>query len=197
MNAMKQNACNLNIQTYSLEEMLEEWKTRKMLLPGRRDCTVERDDGIDLEAILVREIEAAYDRLLREAPTEWLPVNDIAENCPIEIADDLTAVMHLPANCYRVVEVKLPSWKHAVSRMENPDSETALRQQNEWLRGGINAPVCVAGNRRLYLFSAGNHEEIRAERVLAVEPPEKGWFAFADSAWDFLLSETTSTKTTY
>ena len=67
---MKQNACNLNIQTYSLEEMLEEWKTRKMLLPGRRDCTVERDDGIDLDAVLVREIEAAYDRLLREAPTE-------------------------------------------------------------------------------------------------------------------------------
>lgn len=133
---MKQNACNLNIQTYSLEEMLEEWKTRKMLLPGRRDCTAERDDGIDLDAVLVREIEAAYDRLLREAPTEWL-------------------------------------------------------------RGGVNAPVCVAGNRRLYLYSVGNHEEIRAERVLAVEPPEKGWFAFADAAWDFLLSETTSTKTTY
>lgn len=187
----------MNIQTYSLEEMLEEWKTRKMLLPGRHDCTMERDDGIDLDAVLVREIEADYDRLLREAPTEWLPVNDIAENCPIEIADDLTAVMHLPANCYRVVEVKLPSWKHAVSRMETPDSETARRQQNEWLRGGINAPVCVAGNRRLYLYSAGNHEEIRAERVLAVEPPEKGWFAFADAAWDFLLSETTSTKTTY
>ena len=194
---MKQNACNLNIHTYSLEEMLEEWKTRKMLLPGRRDCTVERDDGVDLDAVLVREIETAYDRLLREAPAEWLPVNDIAENCSIEIADNLTAVMHLPANCYRVVEVKLPSWKHAVSRMESPDSETARQQQNEWLRGSINNPVCVIGNRRLYLYSAGSHEETRAERVLAVEPPEKGWFAFADAAWSLLLQFAQERKTTY
>lgn len=177
--------------------MLEEWKTRKMLLPGRRDCTVERDDGVDLDAVLVREIETAYDRLLREAPAEWLPVNDIAENCSIEIADNLTAVMHLPANCYRVVEVKLPSWKHAVSRMESPDSETARQQQNEWLRGSINNPVCVIGNRRLYLYSAGSHEETRAERVLAVEPPEKGWFAFADAAWSLLLQFAQERKTTY
>lgn len=193
---MKQNACNLNIHTYSLEEMLEEWKTRKMLLTGRRDCTVERDDGIDLDAVLTREIEAAYDCLLREAPAEWLPVNDIAENCSVEIADDLTAVMHLPVNCYRVVEVKLPSWKHAVSHIVSPDSETARQQQNEWLRGGVNAPVCVAGNRRLYLYSAGSHDELRAERVLAVEPPEKGWYAFADAAWDFLLSSSQLAKTT-
>ena len=44
--------------------------------------------------------------------------------------------------------------------------------------------------------TVGSHDELRAERVLAVEPPEKGWYAFADAAWEFLLSSSQLAKTT-
>ena len=45
----------VTLLSFSQSEMLEEWKMRKGLFSGLRDCTAERDDGVDVDGVLLRE----------------------------------------------------------------------------------------------------------------------------------------------
>lgn len=71
----------------SEDEMLDLWKTRIGLMQARRDCTIEREDGIDLDGELLVEIQQWYATLLATAPVEWLPTEDLAA-ATVTAADD-------------------------------------------------------------------------------------------------------------
>ena len=174
------------------DEMLAEWKLRHGFTIGRRECAVERDDGIDLDAGLRCDIDVWYESLLANAPAEWLPVYDIAGECRLEVNSDLSARLLLPASCRRVLEVKLSEWLRAVRVFEAPDSPRARLQQYPWTRGGIECPVCVSAHRSLLLYSAAS-ASATAERVLAICAPEDGSYVFSPIAWAS-LSENSNGK---
>ncbi len=177
----------VKLLNYTRQEMLEDWKLRKGLALGRTDCTVVRDDGVDLDALLLSEIDCRYELLLAEAPPELLPVADIAEECVMTVADDLTASISLPERCVRVLEVKLIGWKVPVSAFFEPDSEMARRQSSEWLRGRSECPVWVARRRSIDAYSAASRADLVPEWVVAVIRPDSGNYVFAPLAWKILL----------
>ena len=108
----------VTLLSFSQSEMLEEWKMRKGLFSGLRDCTAERDDGVDVDGVLLREIDSWYARLLAEAPIDCLPVEDVASECTVEIGADLRVDVALPSRCVRLVSMKMKSWQEAVSQFE-------------------------------------------------------------------------------
>ena len=66
----KENAMENNgMITLTKAEMLEEWKKRKGFYSGVRSCDVEREDGVDLDGVLQREMDDWYNKMLREAPS--------------------------------------------------------------------------------------------------------------------------------
>lgn len=78
----KENAMENNgMITLTKAEMLEEWKKRKGFYSGVRSCDVEREDGVDLDGVLQREMDDWYNKMLREAPSEMLPIENIAKDC--------------------------------------------------------------------------------------------------------------------
>ena len=77
----KENAMENNgMITLTKAEMLEEWKKRKGFYSGVRSCDVEREDGVDLDGVLQREMDDWYNKMLREAPSEMLPIDN--GRCP-------------------------------------------------------------------------------------------------------------------
>ena len=171
---------------YTEEEMLNEWKIRNHYMPMRRDCVVERSDGVDLDALLLRQIETAYARLLREAPVDCLPVEDVADECATTVNDDLSVVIMLPERAARFVEVRLKGWSRAVTRMTPADSALASLQENRFLHGGPACPVCVEGVRSVTAYTAPT-ADVRLDSVLAVARPADGGYALDESAWHILL----------
>lgn len=82
----KENAMENNgMITLTKAEMLEEWKKRKGFYSGVRSCDVEREDGVDLDGVLQREMDDWYNKMLREAPSEMLPIENIAKDCPATV----------------------------------------------------------------------------------------------------------------
>ncbi|MGM9842277.1 MAG: hypothetical protein ACI31D_08775 [Candidatus Limisoma sp.] len=171
---------------YTEEEMLNQWKIRNGYVPLRRDCAVERGDGVDLDALLLRQIESAYARLLREAPVDCLPVEDVADECTTTVNDDLSVVIGLPERAVRFVEVRLEGWSRAVTQMTPADSPLAQLQTNRFLHGGPACPVCVEGVRSVTAYTAAS-ADARLARVLAVARPADGGYALDESAWHILL----------
>ena len=57
------------LMSCSPSEMLDLWKTVMRLTPVRRECTIERDDGIDLDALLMQPENAADMELVTEYTT--------------------------------------------------------------------------------------------------------------------------------
>lgn len=174
---------------YTAAEMLKEWKLRKGYDIGRKDCTLVRDDGVDLDSFLMTEIKMRYERLLSDAPAEMVPVSDIADDCAVEIGNDLSARIILPSNCVRVLELKMPSWRNPVTEFAAPDSAIAIRQRSQWLRGGTENPVCIARHRCIDAYSVASPAETVPAAVLAVCRPEMSVFLFADRAWEYLTSD--------
>lgn len=167
----------------SQAEMLSEWKTRKGFLEGLRECSAERDDGVDTDQLLRREIDGWYARLLSEAPVELLPIEDIAEECGLAVDSRLAATITLPERCVRPVELKMAGWAAPATEFFKPDSETARRQRCDWLRGGPERPVCVAGAGQLTAYSVASAGEAAIETLRAVCYPSGGNYVFAEGAW--------------
>ena len=98
------------------EDMLELWKTRLRLLPARRDCVIERDDGIDIDQVLLQDIKEWYAWLLWHGNVAWLPVEDVSNDVMAQIDDEGVVTVSLPSQCVRPVEWKLGGWKCGVTR---------------------------------------------------------------------------------
>lgn len=160
-------------------ELLALWKTHLRLDDVRRDCVVERDDGIDLDAWLMQHINRWYSRLLSTAPAEWLPVDDVKADVTLTLLSDGAVRASVPAQAVRPVEWQLDSWSRSVTEFAAPGSEDDKRQALPWLKGGACHPVAVDHGNHIMLFShtdAGTMPALSAARC--VIRPADGQFVF-------------------
>lgn len=164
------------------EEMLELWKTRLRLLPARRDCTIERDDGIDIDSVLMLDIREWYARLLVGGNAGWLPVEDLSHEAECETDDEGVVMVQLPPGCVRPVEWKLAGWKNSVVQFHAPGSYKAMCQRNIYLRGDAVSPVAVLHDDCLVLYSVEPGTVVVVEQARCVVRPADGSFCFHEAA---------------
>ena len=79
-------------QFYNLNEseMLALWKQLMHLDTPRRDCAVEWNDGVDIDALLTTHIKQWYAQLLNTAPCHLLPVQDVKSDVLLQACIDGT-----------------------------------------------------------------------------------------------------------
>ncbi len=164
------------------DEMLELWKTRLRLLPARRDCTIERDDGIDIDSVLLPDIREWYARLLAGGDIGWLPVEDLALKVACETDDEGVVTALLPSECVRPVEWKLAGWKRSVVQFHVAGSYKAMCQRNIYLRGDAEAPVAVLHDDRMVLYSVEPGTTAAVKQARCVVRPADGSYRFHEAA---------------
>lgn len=168
--------------TLTAAEMLDLWRLRRALLPLREDCAVERRDGIDLDRLLHAELRAWYANLLDTAPVDMLVLTDIARDVAPVLHDDGLMIVTLPTGCRRVVEVEAEGWTRAAT-VAMVGSSLALRQDNPYSRGRVDAPVAVLHPGRLVLYSAPpGVARPHLRRLLCVMEPEEGLYELDERA---------------
>ena len=159
---------------YSENQMLAMWKRQMHIDVVRRECTVERDDGIDLDDMLLVRLRHWYAHLLLTAPLEWVPVEDLRAEVIVTATADGIVTAQLPERCVRPVEWQLAGWQHSVTMFVDPASTLARAQHSHWLRGGIAQPVIVKYDDRLVLYGIipGASPVLMQARCVAI--PEDG-----------------------
>ena len=163
-------------------EMLNLWKTIMHLQPVRRDCTIERDDGIDVDALLLVKIRQWYACLLQSAPEGVVPVEDVKDHLSLMMADNGVVTAIVPPECVRPVEWKLSAWKKSVTLFLQPDVPEAAYLHNEWTRPGVCEPAAVDYGNRILLFSLPEGELPIFDMARCVVRPADGTYAFHASA---------------
>lgn len=170
------------LMSCSPSEMLDLWKTVMRLTPVRRECTIERDDGIDLDALLTLHIRQWYAHLLATAPPLWLPVDDLKDHITLTARAGGVVEAALPPRCVRPVEWRLSNWSHSVSHFLDPASPQAQAQYSEWTRGGSQQPAIVDHGRHLTLYSGLAGTTPQLEMARCVTRPEQGAYVFHQAA---------------
>ena len=175
----------------SESEMLSLWRRVMKLDPVRRECIVERDDGIDIDALLLIHLRQWYASLLRTAPMAWLPVDDVSAEVALT-ADGGVVTALLPERCVRPVEWQLAGWTCSVTTFHAPDSDIAAAQLNPWTRGGVCQPVAVAHDNRLLLYAIPDGTTPVLTMARCVAAPGNGRYALHHDAlatlphWDLI-----------
>jgi hypothetical protein len=174
------------IITYTKQQMLAQWKLRRLLEPLRSDCRITRSDGVDLDAYATRKMRLWYLDLLANAPVEMLATTDISANVTVKSAADGTLTLDLPDTVMRVVRVRLEGWK-CDATLTPAGSTLALRQRNRFACGGVEHPVAVVSRHHLELYSAANTLVVPAVELLkVVVDPGEEVYRFDERAWSLL-----------
>ena len=173
MNAMK---------VYSREEMIALWRKVMNIDVARRECSVERADGIDVDALLQQHIDVWYGNLLQTAPLKWVPVSDVAQLVNVSADAEGVVTLVLPEHCVRLMEVQMQGWRQSVCEFASPDSEVAHMQASQWLRGGNCNPVAVAYDNRVVLYSITHAQEPVVALARGVIRPHDGSYVFSEQA---------------
>ena len=111
-----------------------------------------------------------------------LVLTDIARDVAPVLHDDGLMTVTLPTGCRRVVEVEAEGWTRAAT-VAMVGSSLALRQDNPYSRGRVDAPVAVLHPGRLVLYSAPpGVARPRLRRLLCVMEPEEGLYELDERA---------------
>ncbi|MBO7609087.1 MAG: hypothetical protein J6S96_02645 [Muribaculaceae bacterium] len=180
----------------SENEMLALWKRQMHIDVVRRECSVERDDGVDLDDLLLTRLRQWYAHLLASAPLQWLPVEDLRTEVLLSVSADGVVTAMKPERCVRPVEWRLAGWAHSVTDFCQPGSPRALAQQRLWTRSGCADPVIVCYDNRLVMYSLpeGAQPVLMMARCVAV--PENNRYIFHHDAlstlprWDEAIGPT-------
>lgn len=138
---------------------------------------------MDLDGVLQREMDDWYNKMLREAPSEMLPIENIAKECPATVDARRAVTVDLPARCVRALALRLDCWAADVTQFAAPGSDDAEAQRSEWTQAGTERPVVVAGVRRLTAYSAAATDKASIASLLAVCRPSDGTYRFRADAW--------------
>jgi len=159
----------------SRAQMLELWRLTHLIEPVRADgARVSRDDGADIDRLLLNAADARYDELLRTLPVESLPLTDIAAEVTLERLKCGACRVSLPAGCRRVVEVMAEGWSRP-ALITSPDTALAADQSCEFTRGGTEMPVAVTDGVTLMLYTPPG-ESPRLLRLVAVMSTAPGLY---------------------
>lgn len=163
-------------------QMLKLWKLIMHLQPMHRDCTIEREDGVDVDSLLLLEMGCWYAHLLETAPVEWLPVDDVKGMCRLAMSDNGVVTATMPWHCVRPVEWKLKGWKRSVTTFLQPDAPAALAQFNEWTQGGCHCPAIINNGATMQLFSTPKNSSPSLELARCIVKPLDGSYVFSPAA---------------
>lgn len=162
-------------------ELLSMWKTLLRLDEVRRECLLERSDGVDLDAWLMLHINKWYGELLAGARVEWLPVEDVSSSVVLTPLSSGIVRASVPSHCVRPVEWRLSGWEKSVTRFCAPDDAAAKRQLTPWLRSGSHRPQAVDYGDHLLLYGySGTAPQLAVARC--VVRPADGQFVFHQQA---------------
>lgn len=153
-------------------EMTTLWRQILGYDTPRRDCSIERDDGIDVDSLILTHINQWYEHLLFTAPIHWLPVSDVSNLTQASADAEGVVTLILPEHSVRPVEVMLQGWTQPVCEFLQPTDDKAKMQSSIWLRGGMECPVAIAYDHRLILYSTtpGATPVVQTARTV-VRPP--------------------------
>lgn len=163
----------------STDEMLSQWRMRRALEPLRSDCTVERIDGIDLDSFLKMEMRDWYLNLLDTAPLHLLTLTDIASKVSLSKNDDLSATIHLPQGCRRVIELTLDCSPVPI-KITPPDTPLAICQQNPFSQSGAVSPIAIHSYNSLIIHAGSDNFNI--VQLLCVMEPDDGFYELDEAA---------------
>ena len=166
----------------SEQEMLALYKTMTHLTEVRRDCVVERDDGIDLDAWLTLLLQQWYAELLTTAPVEWLPVEDVSADVTVTTDGHGVVTATVPPQCVRPVEWRLEGWHTSVTSFMSPQDPLVKLQLNPWTRGNACRPAAIDHGDHLVLYSVPPESVPVVTLARCVVRPADGHYRFHQAA---------------
>lgn len=166
----------------SEQEMLALYKTMTHLTEVRRDCVVERDDGIDLDGWLTLRLQQWYAELLTTAPVEWLPVEDVRADVTMSVDTCGVVTATVPPQCVRPVEWRLEGWNTSVTHFMSPQDPLVRLQLNPWTRGNACHPAATDHGDHLVLYSVPPESVPALAMARCVVCPANGRYRFHQSA---------------
>lgn len=166
--------------TFSESEMLDYWKTRLHINPARRDCSIENDDGTDLDNFLIQQIRLWYANILTTAHPSQLPQKDLANTITMLVSNSLVARIKIPEEAIQPVLLKLSSWENPVSQFYSPDSFMATLQYDEFTRGRQKSPVAIILPNEIIMYSAKTQLDFLGQAIFTIRPTQ-GTYILAES----------------
>lgn len=163
----------------SESEMLDLWKLKRQLLPVRKDCIIEREDGIDIDEYLLLEIREWYAQLINTAPAEWLPCKNIADQITVNIDNFGIGTVLLPHNCVRPIELRMADWEQSITEFFTPDTPVAILQRNEYSRTGSESPIAVISTGEVTLYGCKTRT---LSKAICIMRPTASTYEFAEIA---------------
>ncbi|MDE5608140.1 MAG: hypothetical protein K2I64_04310 [Muribaculaceae bacterium] len=169
--------------TYTLQQLIDEWKLRRGLEPVRSDAAFHRFDALDIDTYIGRLVDKWYHSLLDSGPDTALIAHDIAPQL-IPVSHAATkAVYRLPDGCRRLLQVDVDvSLPPAV--IAEPGSTLARSQECPFARGKGGAPVAVRYGDLLHVYSFTTLPDAPPDRVLAIVTPPEGIYELSAEGLD-------------
>ena len=184
--------------TLTKTEMLKRRRIAGGLEPLLADCTIERTDGIDVDAILADELRKRYLDLLDRGDRSLVAADNIAATAScVSDGDELAggARVSLPTLCRRVFELQLHGWSRAVEVRPADEAEAIIsRQQNPYTAASAAHPVAVfaggavAGSVPDILAWPAGGPHPQAVAVTAAIDPGEDYYTMDEAALALLLA---------
>lgn len=152
-------------------ELLQLWKLHHGYSPERNDCVITRNDGTDIDAILLEQIRSWYIKSLSEIPIDLLPCSDITDSLNLQPIDKSSAWSALPDNCFRVASVTATQWGKPALIVTDLSSAEAQAQSNPFSRADKEHPAAIVNSNTITFFPAP--ESVESLSVKAVLMPDK------------------------
>lgn len=173
--------------TLTPDEMLDRWRLYRAMEPLRADCEVERLDGLDTDTILRIQMRAWYLDLLDFGDPARLAPVDVASRAMLQPENDGSAVITLPFDCRRLLELKVEGW-HTPARITAPGTPLAIEQLNPYTRGNCHSPVAVVDRFRCRIYPLPS-TGAGIEYALGAVAPADGSYSMDDSALNLIKPE--------
>lgn len=140
--------------TYSDSQMLAIWRRALGFEAALADASVERTDGIDLDAWLRHRMRQWYLHCLDTAPLEKLVLTDVAADASALLGPDphntVSGSVTPDQGWRRIVSVRLFGWHRPAEPLEGPDGRAALeRMACRFTAPSVQDPVAVLTPGRL------------------------------------------------
>lgn len=174
------------IREYSEEQMMRIWRIRAGMLVADCGCVVGRSDGFDVEELLRTDLRRWYAGLLRHAPADLLPIENLSSEAELIIGDNYCARIELPERGVRVLGLSIEGMDREIVDFHRPGSYYDLVYKSETARKYATEPVAVVSGRTIDLLGYKGGE-LKSLRMVAV--PADGKFRFDDSLLPALMEE--------
>lgn len=132
--------------TYTIEQMIEIWRERLALMPTLEEGSVERFDGIDLDAALRRSIRDWHLHLLDHGDVNMLCPEEIGFLTTYDRPTNGIVRITLPDNCRRVTSIILENSRYhtTIISPEDPQIHRMLRIfANPFIRKSLIGSIAI------------------------------------------------------